>query len=188
MINASTTFAVVDFNGFQNMTDSLVGVDSTTPTAFTTVGTQFAQGPLSLNGAETLKFVRSRDFSDGDYTRVENQQLFMQGMADKVLSRDTLTNPGRLNSLVDATTPYDALDVDFGATTIVSLGTSMSNVRSSDITSCTLPTAGLGIEGGGQSVVYIDWDELENVQERFKDDDLAEITSRILGKDFRVSS
>ena len=119
-------------------------------------------------------FVRSRDFSDGDYTRVENQQLFMKGMAGEILSRDTLTSPSKLNDLVEATTPYVALDGDFGATTMVSLGTSMSSVRAGDITSFTLPTTGTGTEGGGQSVVYVDWDELETVQELFKTDDLAD--------------
>lgn len=29
-------------------------------------------------------------------------------------------------------------------------------------------------DSGGQSVVYVDWDELEEVQERFKNDDLAD--------------
>lgn len=98
----------------------------------------------------------------------------MRSMAGEILSRDTLTSPGKLNDLVDATTPYVALDGDFGAGTMVGLGTSMSSVRANDITSFTLPTAGLGTEGGGQSVVYVDWDELEEVQERFKNDDLAD--------------
>ena len=166
--------AVVDFNGFENMTNALGGVEIDNPRAFSVSGTEFAQGPISLNGEEALKFVRSRDFAGGDYTRVENQQLFMRSMAGEILSRDTLTNPGKLNDLVEATTPYVALDGDFGAGTMVGLGTSMSSVRASDITSFTLPTAGLGTEGGGQSVVYVDWDELEEVQERFNNDDLAD--------------
>lgn len=166
--------AVVDFNGFKNITDSLGGVEVNNPQAFNVDGIQFAQGPISLDGEEALTFVRSRNFSDGDYSRVENQQLFMKSMAGEILSRDTLTNPGKLNDLVEATTPYVALDGDFGATTMLGLGSSMSSVRASDITSFTLPTAGLGTEGGGQSVVYIDWDELENVQERFKNDELAD--------------
>lgn len=166
--------AVADFNGFQNMTNALGGVEVNNPQAFSYGDHQFAQGPITLNGDEALTFVRSRNFSDGDYTRVENQQLFMKGMASEVLSRDTLTSPGKLNDLIDATTPYVALDGDFGAGTMVGLGTSMSSVRANDITSFTLPTSGLGTEGGGQSVVYIDWDELEDVQERFKNDDLAD--------------
>src|SRR5690625_2770772 len=126
--------AVVDFNGFQNMTDSLGGVEVNNPRAFSYGGFEFAQGPITLNGEEALTFVRSRNFSDGDYSRVENQQLFMKSMAGEVLSRDTLTNPAKLTDLVEATTPSVALDGDFGATTMLGLGPSMSAVRASDIT------------------------------------------------------
>ena len=166
--------AVVDFNGFQNITDALGGVEVNNPRAFSYDGQQFQQGPITLNGDEALTFVRSRNFEDGDYTRVENQQLFMKSMAGEVLSRDTLTSPGKLNDLVEATTPYVALDGDFGVGTMVGMGTSMSSVRAGDITSFTMPTGGIGTEGGGQSVVYVDWDELEEVQERFKNDELAD--------------
>jgi len=166
--------AVVDFNGFKNITDALGGVEVNNPRAFSYDDYRFQQGPISLNGDEALTFTRSRNFSDGDYSRVENQQLFMKSMASEVVSRDTLTSPSKLNNLVEATNPYVALDGDFGARTMVGLGTSMSSVRAGDITSFTLPTAALGTEGGGQSVVYIDWDELEEVQERFKSDDLAD--------------
>ena len=166
--------AVVDFNGFQNMTNALGGVEINNPRPFSVGGTQFAQGPIKLNGEDALKFVRSRNFSDGDYTRVANQQLFMKSFASQVLNRDTLTNPSTLNQLLDATTPYIAMDADFGVTKMVGLGTSMASVRSGDITSFTMPTNGTGREGGGQSVVYVDWDELENVRERFANDELAD--------------
>lgn len=167
--------AVADFNGFKNLTDSVDGVELNNPRAFSVGDTDFAEGTISLDGEDALAFVRERkSFSDGDYSRAENQQLFMQAFAEEVLSRDTLTSPSKINSLVDETTPYVALDDDFGATDMLGLGRSMSAVRSSDITSFTLPTAGIGTEGGGQSVVYVDWDELDEVQQRFKDDDLAD--------------
>jgi len=167
--------AVADFNGFKNLTEAVGGVDVNNPRDFTVGDTHFAQGNITLDGDEALQFVRERyAFSDGDYTRAANQQLFLKSFAGEVLSRDTLTSPSKMNELLDATTPYVALDGDFGASKMLGLGTSMSSVRSSDITSFTLPTNGTGTEGGGQSVVYVDWDELENVQERFKNDDLAD--------------
>lgn len=167
--------AVADFNGFQNLTDAVGGVEINNPQAFTANGRDFAEGQLTLNGEEALDFVRERkSFSDGDYTRAANQQLFLKSFAGEVLNRDTMTSPSKMNDLIDGMTPYVALDDDFGATDMLGLGTSMSSVRAGDITSFTLPTAGIGTEGGGQSVVYVDWDELEDVQERFKNDDLAD--------------
>ncbi len=167
--------AVADFNGFQNLTDAVDGVELDNPRAFNVGDHNFSEGNINLDGEEALAFVRERkSFSDGDYSRAENQQLFMQAFAAEVLNRDTLTSPSKLSTLLDETTPYVALDDDFGSTDMLGLGTSMSSVRSSDITSFTLPTTGTGTEGGGQSVVYVDWDELEDVQQRFKDDELAD--------------
>ena len=167
--------AVADFNGFQHLTDAVGGVEVNNPRAFSTSKHDFAAGPITLNGEQALSFVRERkSFSDGDYSRAANQQLFMKAFASEVLNRDTLTNPGKLTELLDATTPYVALDEEFGIGSMVGLGTSMASVRSGDIVSFTLPTTGTGTEGGGQSVVYVDWDELEEVRERFKNDELAD--------------
>lgn len=169
--------AVADFNGFKNITDALGGVTVNNPRAFTAsspVNIPFEAGQITLNGDEALAFVRERkSFSDGDYTRVANQQLFLQSMAGQVLSRETMTNPSRLSDLIGATTPYVALDNELGLTKMIQLGSSMSSTRASDISSFTMPTNGTGREGGGQSVVYVDWDELENVRTRFAEDDLV---------------
>lgn len=168
---------VVDFNGFQNITDALGGVTVNNPREFTAsppINEHFAAGEITLQGDDALAFVRERkSLSDGDYSRVANQQLFMQAMAGQVLSRDTLTNPGKLSDLIGATTPYLALDSELGLTKMIQLGSSMSSVRSGDITSFTLPTTGTGREGD-QSVVHVDRDELENVRERFANDELAD--------------
>ena len=167
--------AVIDFNGFKNLTDAVGGVEVNNPRAFSSDGMSFAEGPITLNGEEALQFVRERySFSDGDYSRAANQQLFLRSFAQEVLNRETLTSPSKMNELLETTTPYVALDGDFGVRQILGLGTSMSSVRAGNITSFTLPTTGIGTEGDGQSVVYIDWDELEEVRERFKNDELAD--------------
>ncbi|MDN6149704.1 MAG: LCP family protein [Yaniella sp.] len=167
--------AVADFNGFRNITDAVGGVEVNNPQAFTASGTDFAEGQITLDGEDALAFVRERkSFSDGDYSIAANQQLFLKSFAGEVLTRDALTSPGKFNDLIDATTPYVALDGEFGPTEMLGLGTSMTSVRGSDIVSFTLPTTGTGTEGGGQSVVYVDWDELKTVQEHFEDDDLAD--------------
>lgn len=167
--------AVIDFNGFKNLTDAVGGVEVNNPRAFSVNGISFAEGPITLDGDEALAFVRERyAFSDGDYSRAANQQLFLRSFAQEVLTRDTMTNPAKMNELIETTTPYVALDGDFGIGQMLGLGTSMSSVRAGDITSFTLPTTGTGREAGGQSVVYVDWDELEEVRERFKTDDLAD--------------
>jgi LCP family protein required for cell wall assembly len=76
--------AIIDFAGFQSLTDALGGVEIDNPAAFNAVGqdgTFFPQGVQTLDGESALKFVRERKaFSDGDYQRVKNQQLFVKAV------------------------------------------------------------------------------------------------------------
>lgn len=167
---------MVDFEGFKDITDALGGVSVNNPTEFTSgspTNEHFPAGQITLSGDRALAFVRERyAFTDGDYQRVENQQLFLKAVADKMLSRDVLTNPITLNSLLNSVVPYIARDSELTVNTMVELGTSMASVKSSDITSFTLPTSGTGDEGG-QSVVYVNDAELPTVQQHFADDTLA---------------
>jgi len=167
---------MVDFEGFKDITDAIGGVTVNNPTEFTSgspTNEHFPAGQITLSGDRALAFVRERyAFQDGDYQRVENQQLFLKAVADKMLSRDVLTNPITLNSLLDSVVPYVARDSELTVNTMVDLGTSMASLKSSDISSFTLPTNGTGSEGG-QSVVYVNSDELPTLQQHFADDTLA---------------
>ena len=167
---------MVDFEGFKDITEALGGVTVNNPQEFTSgspTNEHFPQGQITLSGDRALAFVRERyAFQDGDYQRVENQQLFLKAVADKMLSRDTLTNPATLNSLLNSVVPYIARDSELTVNTMVSLGTSMASIKSSDITSFTLPTNGTGSEGG-QSVVYVNSNELPTLQQHFADDTLG---------------
>jgi LCP family protein required for cell wall assembly len=167
---------VVDFEGFKDITDAIGGVTVNNPQEFTSgspTNEHYPAGQITLSGDRALAFVRERyAFTDGDYQRVVNQQLFLKAVADKMLSRDVLTNPVTLNSLLDSVVPYVARDSELTVNAMVSLGTSLSSIKSSDITSFTMPTNGTGMEGS-QSVVYLNEDELPTLQEHFKNDTLG---------------
>jgi polyisoprenyl-teichoic acid--peptidoglycan teichoic acid transferase len=64
----------------------------------------FDKGLTHLDGVEALKFVRSRHafgVEGSDFARSRRQQLVIEAFRDKVLSAETLANPGKLISLVD---------------------------------------------------------------------------------------
>ncbi len=64
---------------------------------------QFKQGPTHMDGATALKFVRSRHGTNGegsDFARSKRQQLVLQAFKARVVSLDTLTNVGKMVSLV----------------------------------------------------------------------------------------
>ena len=172
--------AVVDFEGFKAMTDALGGVTVNVPQAFTTQGFSFEPGKQQLSGEEALAFVRERKaFSDGDYQRVENQQLFLKALMSKFLTAETLTNPVRISSLVDTVSPYVSVDKSLDAAAVASLAVGLRDVRASDVVSFTLPTSGIGTSADGQSIVLRDDAAIAKVAEALRSDTLEKLVASI---------
>ncbi|WP_191330149.1 LCP family protein [Frigoribacterium sp. ACAM 257] len=169
--------AIIDFEGFKGMTTALGGVDVSSPQAFTARGHSYVEGVNRLEGDAALAFVRERyAFPDGDFTRVENQQAFVKGLANTVLGRSTLTDPGKVSDFVTAMSPYLSVDAGFDVGTIGSLAFSLRNLDSSTMHFFTIPTAGTGMVGD-QSVVNVDQAGLETVKAALADDGLAAVVA-----------
>jgi LCP family protein required for cell wall assembly len=172
--------AMVDFEGFKDVTNALGGVTVNNPKAFNSYRKEgnfsYAQGNITLNGAQALSFVRERyAFTDGDYTRVANQQLFIKAVMGTVLSKETLTNPVTISNLVGALAPYMAVTEELNSSYAISLGLEMRSVRVEDVTLFTMPSLGTGREGN-QSIVRVNWDEVTKIQQAFADDALGSYT------------
>ncbi|WP_333811246.1 LCP family protein [Timonella senegalensis] len=168
--------AIIDFAGFEGLTDALGGVQINNPREFTSHhgNTHFPAGQITLTGEHALQFVRERyAFADGDYSRVANQQLYVKSVIKQVLSKDTLTSPGKIADSVEAFAPYLTVDEGLTSTFLAKLGVSMKDVRSDDITFFTSPTLGTGTEGKA-SVVRPDWAGLEDIAEALRSDNLYE--------------
>ena len=169
--------ALIDFESFKGLTDAVGGVTVRNDVAFTSRhgGFAFDQGDVELNGEQALGFVRERyAFADGDYQRARNQQAYLKGLTQKVMSSETLRNPGRLVDTFQALKPHLILDqgLDLGAA--VALGYDMRDLRSDDIEFFTSPTLGTGTSTDGQSIVLPDWAEMANVRAAFQSGTLDE--------------
>ena len=166
--------AEIDFGGFREMTDALGGVTVRSEQAFTTrQGVHFDQGTNRLDGEHALAFVRERyAFADADHTRVRNQQAFMRGIADALLSKGTITDPRRVQDFVAATSSHLAVDPDLTFSTMVGLGWSLRDVRPSDLTTSTLPTAGGGTSPDGQSYVTLNTLAVQSLSRALRSDDV----------------
>lgn len=169
--------AIIDFEGFKGVTDAIGGVTVDNPIAFRPhhlPGARFEKGPLTLNGAEALAFVRERyAFRDGDYQRVRNNQLFMRAVLKKVLSVETLTNPVRVSDLVSSVAPYLSVDAGLNSGYLLSLGIEMSSLRADDVRMFTVPSLGTGTERG-QSIVRVNTTELAKIAAALQGDTLAQ--------------
>ncbi|MFJ3034742.1 LCP family protein [Curtobacterium pusillum] len=165
--------AEIDFEGFKDMTDALGGVTVHSPEAFEARGHTYTAGTNRLDGDAALAFVRERySFADADYTRVKNQQTFMRGILDGVLSQGTITNPGRIQDFVTATSKYLSVDEGLTFQTLVGLGWSLRDVRPSDLTTFTMPTAGTGTSPDGQSIVNVNTLAVQSLSQALRSDDV----------------
>ncbi len=171
--------ALIDFEGFKGLTDALGGVTVKNETAFSTRssngGMTFEAGNIHLNGEEALAFVRERKaFAEGDYRRVKNQQAFLKSAMQTFISRGTLTSPAKVQEAVGAIGEYMVVDEGFTSGYIIGLLPSMADVRSSDFTFFTLPTAGVSTSPDGQSIIELDPERMALLRQAFQDDTLGE--------------
>ena len=147
---------LIDFGGFQQVTDALGGVDMTVDQTITSIHPPhrtFTKGMNHFTGAEALDYVRQRyQFPDGDITRAKHQQEFMKAVMDKAVSSGTLANPARLNAFLQAVTKSVTVDKDLS---LPDMALEFRNLHSSDLKFLTSPFSGFG-DRDGESVVLSD--------------------------------
>jgi len=111
-------YAVVNFEGFKEVVDTLGGVnvcieEAFTDNAYPVAGREnaypvysryevvkFSAGCQTLTGDRALKYARSRHgTANGDFDRARRQQQVMMGVKDKILTLDFFLNPQKVATL-----------------------------------------------------------------------------------------
>ncbi|MGX1973405.1 LCP family protein [Streptomyces kronopolitis] len=98
-------FAEVNLAGFYHLADSLGGVPVCLkhPVKDRYSGADFPAGRQTLDGAQSLAFVRQRHgLPRGDLDRTRRQQAFLASALHELDSAETFTDPARLLRLLDA--------------------------------------------------------------------------------------
>lgn len=173
--------ALVDFAGFEGLTDALGGVTVNVPMAFTAQGGQhFEAGPQKMNGEQALAFVRERyAFQDGDYQRVRNQRAYLQAMLNKLVSAGTLTNPVKLNQVVKQISPYLTVSDGLTAGWIAQQAPKLVGLSGSDIHMFTVPNKGVGTSADGQSIIVADEDAMKQIGKAISDGTLDQYAQSV---------
>lgn len=169
--------AMIDFDGFKELSTALGGVTVQNDIPFTAHDTDYfyPEGEITLEGDRALRFVRERkSFSNGDYQRVANQRKFIAAAASQMLSADTLTNPVKLYDIVDKVSPYLTFDSGFDAATLVGLGMQLKNVDTNNLATFTMPTAGSSTSADGQSIELPSEQAILQIREALKSDTMDE--------------
>ena len=108
-------YAEIGFGGFAGIVDAVGGVDMCLdePISDPLAGLELAAGCQTLNGPQSLGFVRTRyGFAEQDLQRVRNQRQFLGALMKQTLSPGNLLNPFTVVPLVNSAA--DAVTVDTG--------------------------------------------------------------------------
>ncbi len=164
-------FITLDFNGFKDMVDAVDGVEVCIPEEvndperdiFLDAGTQVLQGDQALD------YVRERYQLSvtGDIGRMRRQQAFMASMINKVLSAQTLSQPTKVFSFLEAVTTSISVDEDIDSIpALADLASQFQNTGLSKIRFVTVPVVDSTVQPGRLEIT----DEAKDLWRRIRND------------------
>ncbi|MEU5430303.1 LCP family protein [Streptomyces olivoreticuli] len=153
-------YAEIGFGGFRNLVDALGGVDMCLdkPVKDRDSGADFKAGCQTLNGTQSLAFVRQRhQEADQDLGRMRNQQKFLNTLAKQAASPSTVLNPFRLYPVIGSGLDTLVVDKDMGLTDLMSMFWSMKGVTGGDGKQLTVPISNPNLPTRSDGVA-VKWD------------------------------
>ncbi|MFE1556590.1 LCP family protein [Streptomyces sp. NPDC058734] len=157
-------YAEIGFAGFANIVDALGGVELDIEQAFKDEksGADFKAGKQTLNGEQSLAFVRTRyAFAESDLQRTKNQQKFLSALASQAATPGTVLNPFSLYPVMGAGLDTLIVDKDMGLWDMGQMFFAMKGISGGDGVSLNMPISG---QRGGNLV----WDKAK-VQQLVKE-------------------
>lgn len=167
--------AIIDWDGFRDLTSALGGVEVFIPETFRdpSQGITWEEGWQELRGADALAYVRTRyGLTEGDFGRIKRQQNFIRATMEKLLARGTLTNPVRLNNVLDAVVDTMILSAEWETGDIRALALSLRSVGSEDVSFMTLPSICCRDVPGQGNVVDVDEERAAELFEAIRKDEV----------------
>jgi LCP family protein required for cell wall assembly len=158
--------AVVNFQGFYDIVDSLDGVSLCIPEA---VGPIYYAGSLTLDaGYQTLtaweatQYGRARlGIDDGsDIARMKRQQKLLAAIGKKALSQVNIVNVNGLYDFIKAS--LKSVNASFSLEDIVGLAFSLRNINLSNVAAFTVPFTSAGADNPGRLVLASNADDMWN--------------------------
>lgn len=175
-------YAEIGFGGFRNLVDSLGGVDMCIdkPIKDRDSGADFKAGCQTLNGTQSLAFVRQRhQEADQDLGRMRNQQKFLNTLAEQAASPSTILNPFRLYPVIGSGLDTLIVDKDMGLWDLTSMFWAMKGVTGGDGQQLTVPISNPNLPTRSDGVA-VKWDPVKSKQlfEQLKKDEKVTATGK----------
>ncbi|MGA4670188.1 LCP family protein [Propionibacteriaceae bacterium Y1923] len=164
--------ALINFEGFVNVIDSIGGVSVYNNHASTIDGVHFPEGQVELNDGQTaLLFVRNRyGLPNHDFDRTQRQRDVIKAVVEKLLSRGVLTSPETFRDAVTSLGSNFTVDEGLTNEKIIELGMQMRITSGSQIRSMMAPWSGYGTSRDGQAYVEVDQAKIKLLAEALRND------------------
>ncbi|NUK55097.1 LCP family protein [Streptomyces lunaelactis] len=168
-------YVEIGFAGFANIVDAIGGVEIDIPKAFKdkNSGADFQAGKQTLDGEQSLAFVRTRyAFAGSDLDRTKNQQKFLAALASQTATPGTILNPFKLYPTMGAGLDTLIVDKDMSLWSLGQMFFAMKGVTGGGGTSMNMPISG---SSGGNLV----WDKakVKQLVQQLKNDEKVTVTS-----------
>ncbi|WP_338897904.1 LCP family protein [Streptomyces sp. TG1A-60] len=169
-------YVEIGFAGFANIVDAVGGVEIDIPKGGmkdTKSGADFEAGKQTLNGEQSLAFVRTRYALEGsDLDRTKNQQKFLAALASQTATPSTVLNPFKLYPTMSAGLDTLIVDKDMGLFDLADMFWAMKGVTGGDGKSMNMPISGDSDNGNLQ------WDtaKVKQLVEQLKNDETVTVS------------
>jgi LCP family protein required for cell wall assembly len=151
-------YVEIGFGGFADIVNAVGGVHMCLDEAMNDpmANLDLPAGCQTLNGAESLSFVRTRAGGKGDLDRVARQQQFLGALAGEMVSPWTVLNPVRYTRTAMSTSDALTVGEDTGPIDLTRFALGMRRATGPGGEKLTVPVEGTPTISGVGSVV--DWD------------------------------
>ena len=163
--------AMIDFQGFVNLTEDLQGVTVKNRVAFSSHGYSYPVGDITLSGDAALWYVRERRGLPSELQRAENQRNVLKAILSKGLSAEVVADPLRFTQFIGNAAKQIRVDKTLTNGELRSTAASL-RMTPDDI---TLISAPLGKERriNGQRVYTVDQARLTELSQALRTDTMA---------------
>jgi anionic cell wall polymer biosynthesis LytR-Cps2A-Psr (LCP) family protein len=150
----------INFVGFARIVDSLGGIEVCTKKDIDDPKSHLVlpAGVHNLNGIESLKYVRTREFDGlGDIGRMQRQQAFMSSVVKKATSLGVLLNPVTMTSFINSALSAVTTDSGLNSSELIVLAKQLKSLSASNVRTLTVPLSDLNYYANGVTASVL-WD------------------------------
>src|SRR5829696_5927479 len=170
--------ALIDFEGFINLTEQLGGVTVYNKYPSVSQGYKFPVGNVTVSGEEALAYVRERhQLPHGDLDRAERQRVVLEAIIAKGLAKETISNPLRFVSFVRGVSRYVTVDDQLTESALRKTALSL-RLKPGDIQSLQAPISGFGTSPTRQSIDIVDQKKLKELANALQADQMDKYVAK----------